>query len=60
MTHVFRDHLYLLVGDADVLGDVRKLPGKLGKIARVTKNLRDISIEAVSGGGRIVDYLDLR
>ena len=43
-THVFRDHFYILVGDADVLGHVRQLPGELGNIARVAKNLRDFPI----------------
>jgi len=37
---VFRDDLDVLVGDADVLGDVWELPGELGNIARVAKNLR--------------------
>ena len=44
LTHIFRDHLYVLVGDADVLGHVRQLPGELGNIARVAKNLRDFPI----------------
>ena len=47
MTHVFRDHLYLLVGDADVLGDVWELPRELRNIARVAKNLRDFLVALV-------------
>ena len=43
-THIFRYHFYILVCDADVLGDVRELPRELRNIARVAKNLRDFPI----------------
>ena len=58
-THIFRDHLYILVGDADVLGDVWQLPGELGNIARVAKNLRDFLVALVESVLSL-PYLDLR
>ena len=57
--HIFRDHLYILVGDADVLGDVWQLPGELGNIARVAKNLRDFLVALVESVLSL-PYLDLR
>ena len=39
-THIFGDHGDLLVGDADVLGDVRQVGGEHLQAARVAQNLR--------------------
>ena len=39
-THIFGDHGDFLVGDADVLGDVRQVGGEHLQAARVAQNLR--------------------
>ena len=39
-THIFGDHGDLLVGDADVLGNIRQVGGEHLQAARVAQNLR--------------------